>query len=154
DVPARQQTLRATIDWSHELLAPAERTLFARLAVFQGGCTLDAAETVCGADGLLDGLAALVDGNLLRQEEQADGEPRFAMLETIRAYALERLEASEESELITRRLVEWLTEIAEIFDAEAELSRAPSIEQLQRELDNIRAAIRAALGWPRDPLAL
>src|SRR5262249_13678487 len=64
DVPERQQTLRATIDWSYELLAPSEQMLFARLAVFQGGCTLETAEAVCGADGLLDELAALVDGNL------------------------------------------------------------------------------------------
>ena len=76
------------------------------------------------------------------------------MLETIHDYARECLRKSGESELITRRLVEWLTAIAKIFAAEAELSRAPSIEQLERELDNLRAAIRAALGWPRDPLAL
>src|SRR5262245_41105184 len=94
DLPARQQTLRATIDWSHGLLDPEERLLFARLAVFHGGCTLEAADAVCGGEGLLAGLATLVDDNLLRQEEQDDGEPRFTMLETIRAYARERLEAS------------------------------------------------------------
>ena len=97
DLPARQQTLRATIDWSYDLLGPDEQTLFARLAVFAGGCTLEAAEAVCGADGLLTGLATLIDNSLLRQEEQPDGEPRFTMLETIRAYALERLEAGGEA---------------------------------------------------------
>src|SRR5262249_39075430 len=78
----------------------------------------------------------------------------FKMLETIHTYARECLRTSGESALVTRRHVEWLTAIAESFAAEAELSRAPSIEQIQRELDNLRAAIRAALGWPRDPLAL
>src|SRR5262249_47653115 len=96
DLPVRQQTLRATIDWSYGLLEPDEQTLFTRLAVFHGGCTLEAAEAVCSGDGLIAGLAALVDDNMLRQEEQADGEPRFTMLETIRSYARERLEASEE----------------------------------------------------------
>ena len=96
DQPARQQTLRATIDWSYGLLGPDEQTLFARLAVFAGGCTLEAAEAVCGDDGLLTALSTLIDNNLLAQEEQPDGEPRFTMLETIRAYALELLEASGE----------------------------------------------------------
>ena len=103
DLPARQQTLRATIDWSYDLLGPDEQTLFARLAVFAGGCTLAAAEAVCGGDGLLTGLSTLVDNNMLRQEEQPDGEPRFTMLETIRAYALERLEPSGEADEIRRR---------------------------------------------------
>ena len=86
DAPARQQTLRNAIDWSYELLEPAEKTLFARLAVFQGGLSLDAIEAVCG-EGLpvdvFDELAALVDKSMIRQIEDANDEPRFVMLETI-----------------------------------------------------------------------
>jgi predicted ATPase/class 3 adenylate cyclase len=92
DQPERQQTLRATIDWSYGLLGSDEQTLFVQLAVFAGGCTLEAAESVCGADGLLTMLSTLIDNNLLRQEEQRDGEPRFTMLESIRAYAHELLD--------------------------------------------------------------
>jgi predicted ATPase len=147
DAPERHRSLRATIEWSFALLAPEEQRLFARLGVFRGGCTLAAAEHICGAT--LETLQALVDESLLGCEGE-----RLTMLETIHAYARESLRKSGEGELIMRRLVEWLTEIAETFDAEAALSRAPSIEQLQYELDNLRAALRAALGWPHDPLAL
>src|SRR5262249_22182830 len=87
DAPERQQTLRATIDWSYELLTPGDKQLFARLAVFVGGCTLQSAEQVC--DASLDALDALVDSSLL----QYRGE-RYTMLETIREYALERFESS------------------------------------------------------------
>jgi predicted ATPase len=94
DLPARQQTLRNTIDWSYNLLSQDEQTLFARLGVFSGGFTLEAAEAVCNPEGhfdILEGLTALVNNSLVRQEETAEGEPRFGMLETIRAYALEQL---------------------------------------------------------------
>ena len=89
DLPARQQTLRNTIDWSHDLLTPEEQRLFRRLAAFVGGCTLEAVEAVCTADGdlpmdVIEGLGALVDKSLLRQTEGPGGEPRFTMLETIR----------------------------------------------------------------------
>jgi predicted ATPase/DNA-binding SARP family transcriptional activator len=105
DLPARQQTLRNTIDWSYNLLTTDEQTLFRRLGVFVGGCTLEAAEAVCHMNGdlpidIVQGIAMLVDQSLLRQEEDADGEPRLVMLETIREYALERLEASGETERI------------------------------------------------------
>ena len=97
DLPARQQTLRRTIDWSYDLLEPAERKLFARLAVFVGGCTLEAAEAVCNTRedlelDLFDGMSSLVDKSLLRQQGNNDAEPRFSMLETIREYARERLQ--------------------------------------------------------------
>ena len=95
DLPTRQQTLRGAIDWSYELLGDHEQRLFARLAVFAGGCRLDAAEAVC--DARLDELEALLENNLLRQEERPDGEPRFLMLETIREYAAERLDQSGEA---------------------------------------------------------
>src|SRR5438045_4178345 len=103
DLPQRQQTLRKTIDWSHDLLNDAERKLFRRLSVFVGGCTLEAAEAVCntGLDlgiELFEGLSSLVDQNLVQRVDRAEAEPRFAMLETIREYALECLaESGEES---------------------------------------------------------
>jgi predicted ATPase/class 3 adenylate cyclase len=140
DLPERQQTLRSTIDWSYGLLGPNEQTLFTRLSVFAGGCTLDAAETVCGADGLLTGLSALIDNNLLRQQEQPDGEPRFTMLETIRAYALERLEASGEVDEIRRRHCEHFLALAEQIYV---LDRRSDVDwhALERELDNFRNAL-------------
>jgi predicted ATPase/DNA-binding SARP family transcriptional activator len=140
DAPARQRTLRATLDWSHDLLEPEERTLFARLAAFVDGCTLDAAEAVCGADGLLAGLSALVDGNLLREEEQPDGEPRFTMLETIHAYALERLEESAEAgEIRERHAAHFLTLAERIHEqARAQWAVEPGYE---RELANFGAAL-------------
>ena len=96
DAPERQRTLRATIDWSYELLDQAEQRLFVRLAVFAGGCTIEAAQRVCGDDHLevVDGLASLTEKGLTRLEG-SDEEPRFTMLETIREYATEGLELSE-----------------------------------------------------------
>src|SRR4029079_16058726 len=85
DAPARQRTLAATIHWSYDLLPPAERLAFARLGVFSGGCTLEAAENVCGIT--LESLGALVDNNLLRRRDS-----RFTMLETARHFAVERPE--------------------------------------------------------------
>ena len=104
---ARQQTLRATIVWSHDLLTPPERALFRRLAVFAGGCDLEAAGAVGVAGGdpgvaLLDGIASLVDASLLGQTQGLDGEPRFWMLETVREFALERLASSEEEAIVRR----------------------------------------------------
>ena len=103
DMPARQQTLRRTIDWSHDLLSPAEQKLFRRLSVFVGGCTLEAAEAVCNTRrdleiDVLEGMASLVDKSLVQQIEQKDREARFAMLETIREYGLEQLTATGEEE--------------------------------------------------------
>lgn len=108
DLPARQQTLGGAIAWSYDLLEAREQKLFRRLSVFVGGCTLEAAEAVCKPEGdlqtnVLEGLASLVNESLLRQEEQADGEPRFRMLETTREYALEQLAKTGEMEEIQRR---------------------------------------------------
>jgi predicted ATPase len=97
DLPERQQTLRGAIAWSYDLLSPKEQALFRRLAVFVGGWTLEAAEAICATPesaealplDILDGVGALVDKSLVRQQERADGEPRCAMLETIREYGLE-----------------------------------------------------------------
>jgi non-specific serine/threonine protein kinase len=149
DLPARQQTLRSTIDWSYDLLESDEKTMFERLAVFVGGFTLDAVEAVLhpGEDRpleILDDLALLVDQSLLRQIEAAGGEPRFGMLETIREYAAERLEASAEAEVVRRRHAEHYLALSE--RAGPELfgpSQGTWLELLEREHDNLRAA----LGW-------
>jgi predicted ATPase len=103
DLPARQRTLRDTIAWSHDLLSPGDQRLFRRLAVFNGGCTLAAAEVLNSQSAdldqtVLEGLTSLVDKHLLRREDAPDGEPRFVMLETLREFALERLEASQEED--------------------------------------------------------
>src|SRR5205085_1089168 len=108
DLPVRQQTLRNTIDWSYGLLSAGEQALFARLAVFAGGWTLEAAEAVCTPAGdvplaLLDATESLARQSLLRQRDGAAGEPRFGMLETIREYAAERLAAGGEAETTRRR---------------------------------------------------
>ena len=103
DLPTRHQTLRNTLEWSYDLLNQDEKILYARLSVFVGGFTLEAAEAVCNPDGKLDileSLTSLVNNSLLRQEETSDGEPRFGMLETIRAYALERLSESGEMDAL------------------------------------------------------
>jgi predicted ATPase/DNA-binding SARP family transcriptional activator len=140
DLPERQQTLRATIDWSYGLLDPDEQRLFASLAVFHGGCTLEAAEAVCG-EGVIAALAALVDGNLLRRQDQVDGESRFSMLETIRAYALERLDEGGELENITLRHAEWFARVDERMLVDARRGKVDWLS-LDRDLDNFRAALR------------
>ncbi len=147
DLPQRQQTLRATIDWSYDLLSPAEQKLFRRLSVFVGGSTLEGVEAVCDTKGdldldLLDGTASMVDKSLLQQVEQANGESRFVMLETIREYAREKLEASKE-EALTRRahgaycLVLAEEEVTEQSGAEG----GEWLERLTLEHDNFRAAL-------------
>ncbi|HEV8603530.1 MAG TPA: protein kinase [Gaiellaceae bacterium] len=152
DVPARQQALRNTIDWSYELLDEREQALFARLGVFVGGCSLEGAEAVCsttdgaGLGEVLDGLASLVDKSLLRQREGASGEPRFRMLETIREYALGRLAERGELEELQRRHAERCLALAEA--AEPELTRSGQavwLERLDEENDNIRAALAWSL---------
>ena len=106
DADPRQQTLRATIEWSHDLLHFEEQRLFARLAVFRGGCTLEAAEQV--ADAELDTLQSLVERSLLRHSGE-----RFWMLETIRQFAVELLEASGESDDLNARHARWFLALAE-----------------------------------------
>jgi predicted ATPase/class 3 adenylate cyclase len=144
DIPARQQTLRATIDWSYHLLGPVEQTLFVRLAVFHGGCRLEAAEAVCGTDELLPELSTLIDNNMLRQEEEPDGVPRFMMLETIRGYALERLEASGEGDAIRQRHAEHFLAVAEQIEP-AWRTGDVDLLLLERDHDNFRAALTELL---------
>jgi predicted ATPase/class 3 adenylate cyclase len=134
-VAPRQQTLRATIEWSHDLLAEDEQRLFARLAVFRGGCTLEAAEAVCDAD--LDTLQSLVDKSLVRMREHE----RFWMLETIREYAAEQLEASGEAQELQRRHAEHFLALAEETEPLAREVDAATLDRLQQEADNLRAAL-------------
>src|SRR5262245_48665871 len=105
DRPERQQTLRAALDWSFDLLNAEEQRAFARLSVFAGGFRLDAAEAVCGAD--LDGIDVLLENSLLRSQEQPDGEPRFSMLETIRDYAREQLDRKGVADELRERHARW-----------------------------------------------
>jgi len=115
DLPARQQTLRGTIDWSYDLLTEEEKALFGRLSVFSGGRTLEAAEEVCDPEGTLDALevvGALLEKSLLRQEEGVGGEPRFVMLEAVHEYASEKLEESEEAEKFKRAHAEYFLALA------------------------------------------
>jgi predicted ATPase/class 3 adenylate cyclase len=134
-VDARQQTLRATIEWSHDLLGADEQRLFARLAVFRGGCTLESAEEVCDAD--LDTLQSLVDKSLVRVR---DGD-RFWMLETIREYAAERLDAAAEADELRRRHAEHFLALAEEAEELAREVDTVTLNRLEREADNVRAAL-------------
>src|SRR6202046_4313706 len=147
DLPQRQQTLRAAIDWSYDLLSPAEQKLFRRLSVFVGGCTLEGVEAVCDTKGdldldLLDGTASMVDKSLLQQVEQANGESRFVMLETIREYAREKLQASKEEALTKRAHAAYCLVMAEEEVAEQPGAQgAEWLERLTLEHDNFRAAL-------------
>ena len=134
-VDARQQTLRATIEWSYELLDTGEQQLFSQLAVFAGGCTLEAAEEVCEAD--LDTLQSLVDKSLVRVREG----DRFWMLETIREYASERLEQSAGADELRRRHAEHFLALAEEAEPGVRIYAPESLERLEREHDNVRAAL-------------
>jgi predicted ATPase len=160
DLPTRQRTLRGTIEWSHDLLDKGERTLFARLAVFSGGRTLEAIAAVCDAEGdlpvdALDGVESLLEKSLLRQEEGPEGEPRFVMLETIHEFARERLQASGEAEEVRRLHAEHFLALAE--EAEPKLTAPDQVawlEQLEAEHDNMRAALAWLLEQEEANLAL
>jgi predicted ATPase/DNA-binding CsgD family transcriptional regulator len=150
DAPPRHRSLRDAIAWSYNLLDPNEQTLFARLAVFRGGRTLEAAEAVCGPDSsidVFDGLASLVEKNLIRQQEASGDEPRFAFLEMIHEYARERLEASGEGEALRRRHAAYFVELAERAEPELRLAGYDRwCQRLNLEMDNIRAALEWVLG--------
>ncbi len=135
DAPERQRTLRAMIAWSHELLTPEEQTLFRRLGVFVGSATLETIEAVCDTD--LDLLASLVDKSLVRVRD----DDRYWMLETIREFALERLDESREADDVRRRHAEHFLALAE--EAEPHLRGASEtwLELVDREHDNLRAAL-------------
>jgi predicted ATPase/class 3 adenylate cyclase/DNA-binding CsgD family transcriptional regulator len=143
----RQQTLRASVDWSHALLTDTERVLFRRLAVFLGGFDLDAAQAVTGADGVeryqvLDQLTLLVDKSLV-VAENARGKTRYRLLETVRQYALEKLGESGEADAVRSRHCDYYTSMAALLDAPARTDYEQRLEQAEIEMDNLRSA----LGW-------
>ena len=145
DAEERHATLRATIAWSYDLLDDDEQQLFARLAVFRGGCVLGAAEAVCDAD--LETLASLLDKSLVRRRTDANGNERFWMLETIREFARERLEASGEESGLRRLQTDWLIELADRAGTRATVGVAGTwnVDLVAPELDNVRAVLEWAL---------
>ena len=148
DLDERQRTIRATIEWSYDLLPDVERALFAQLSVFVGGCRLEAAEALCKADlDILDGLQLLVENSLLRRRADSDGEPRFWMLETIREYGRELLEAEGDGEEARRRYAEHYAAEAERLDVESRTGDHPAV--LAR-LDDERNNMRRAFAWARE----
>ena len=137
--PERQRTLRATIAWSHDLLTPAEQDLFACLAVFAGGCTLEAAEQICAAD--LDGIASLVDKSLLRRSGE-----RYWMLGTIREFAEERLEGLPDVSELRDRYAAWHVALGERARPELYARRGPEwLDRLDAEQANLRASLEHLL---------
>jgi predicted ATPase len=149
DLPARQQTLRDAIAWSHDLLTPQQQLLFRRLAVFAGGCTFAAAEAVGNRDGDVDplnDLSALVEMSLVRQDDAGD-EPRYRMLETIREFGLEQLRASDGEPAIRQAHAAWCLALAE--EAVPHLI-GPGEERWVDRLEAEHANLRAALAWSEE----
>jgi predicted ATPase/class 3 adenylate cyclase len=160
NLPERQRTLRNAIEWSYGLLDEGEKLLIGRLGVFSGGATLEAIEAVCDARGdlptdVFEGVSSLLDKSLLRQEEVLGAEPRLMMLETIREFALEKFEESDDTEVIERAHAEYFLALAE--EAEPKLwgpEDAAWLDRLEREHDNMRAALSWALESEATELAL
>jgi len=145
DLPTRQQTLRSTVDWSYGLLNAAEQTLFRRVSVFTGGCTLEGVEAVCDTNGdlgldILDGMASMVDKSLAQQVEQVDAETRFFMLSTIREYALERLAESKDESAARRAHAAYYLVLAE-EGAEDVVAHPEWLDRFEVEHDNFRTAL-------------
>jgi predicted ATPase/DNA-binding CsgD family transcriptional regulator len=144
DQPIRLQTMRNAIGWSYDLLTPGEQHVFRRLAVFSGGFPLSAAERAAGGERGLDLVSSLVDRSLLRQEEQPDGQPRYTMLETVREFALEKLNESGEERLARQDHAAHCLDQAE--EADANLRGPEQLAWLAR-LDSEHDNMRAALAW-------
>lgn len=150
DLPARQRTLRNTIEWSYNLLNDAEKLLFARLAVFHGGCSLEAIEAVCSHDlpaDVFDLLESLVNKSLVQQKEAVGGEPRFVMLETIHEYAWERLRASGDAQTLYGRHADYFAQLAERAAPEF---RGAGFTDWMRRLESEDSNLPAALEWALD----
>jgi predicted ATPase/uncharacterized protein HemY len=155
DLPPRQRTLRGAIDWSYDLLDEGERKLFERLSVFVGGCTPQAAERILdfgfwildSSDGeqIQNQLDFLVDKSILKHDGRVVDEPRYTMLETIREYASERLEASGEAGAVRRRFLEYYLDLS--LTAHARLLKGPDQETWLQRLELEHDNLRAALGW-------
>jgi len=146
----RQQTLRASVDWSHALLTEPERVLFRRLAVFMGGFDLDGAQSVCGGGDVeryqvLDQLALLVDKSLVVADDRG-GRTRYRLLETVRQYAQEKLGESGEADIVRTRHRDHYTSMAALLDVPSGTDYEQRLEQAEVEIDNLRAAF----GWSRE----
>ena len=154
----RQQTLRASVDWSHALLTEAERVLFRRLAPFMGGFDLDAAQAVGGGDDVeryqvLDMLGLLVDKSLVVAEDCA-GRTRYRLLETVRQYASEKLGESGEADTVRSRHCDYYAAIAAALDAPARKGYQQLLEQMESEIDNLRAAFAWSLENAESSIAM
>ncbi|HLM06667.1 MAG TPA: adenylate/guanylate cyclase domain-containing protein [Blastococcus sp.] len=148
DLPERQRTLRATMDWSFGLLGPQEQALFTRLAVFSGGFTVTAAETVCvrpGESDVLDTLSVLLDASLLTESPQPGAEARLDMLATVRAYAAEKLASSSDRTETERRHTAWLLALTDHFVVAGDREFGEALARLDRERANFRAAVQRAI---------
>ena len=153
----RQQTLTAALDWSHDLLAEEERTVFRRLAVFAGGFFLDAAEAVCSGDGIpagsvLDLLGSLVAKSLVTAAEEDRGDARYRLLETVRIYAAEKLAAAGEAETVRSRHRDWYLGWIEDMPLERLAFDTAALRAVLGEIDNLRAAADWCLGDDRPDL--
>jgi predicted ATPase len=161
DVPERHQTLRAAIDWSYGLLTEPEKTLFRRMAAFQGGCTLEAAEAVCNYPDdldLIELMTSLLEKSLIKHDE-GGGEPRFSMLRTVWEYARELLEQNEDAHTVRSAHAKFYLElITASYEGLRSSGQVPWLDRLERDHDNLRAALRwcldhdeaeavAAAGW-------
>jgi predicted ATPase/class 3 adenylate cyclase len=159
DLPERQQTLRGAIAWSYDLLEPGARRLVDRLSVFRGGWSLDMAEMVCGPTAdlgldVFDGLGTLVDQSLVRVDEAGDAETRFAMLDTIREYAAEMLAAAGEADTIAERHAHAFLDLAERAAPHLQgEDQRTWLDRLERDHDNLRAAIEWSTDRPEPELA-
>jgi predicted ATPase/DNA-binding NarL/FixJ family response regulator len=151
NLPTRQQTLRNAITWSYDLLDAQEQRLFRRLCVFVGGCTLEAVEALSATLGdevgqVLDGVTSLLNKSLLQQIEQTDGEPRLILLETLQEYGLEALAAGCELEATKEAHAHYYLRLAEEIEPHLmETEQGRWLERLEREHDNLRAALRWSL---------
>jgi predicted ATPase/transcriptional regulator with XRE-family HTH domain len=147
DAPERHRTLRATIAWSHDQLTAEEQALFRRLCVFAGGFTLEAAEGIAGdGNDVLDGLSSLVERHLVRPAEGTDSEPRFCMLETIREFGIEQLDAGPEAERVRERHAAWFLAFAERSRPRIDGPEGKAVlDRLEAEHPNLRAALAWAI---------
>ena len=149
DLPMRQRTLRTAIEWSYDLLDSDERLLFAQLAVFRGGCSLDSVEAICGEElsiEVFEGLASLVDKSLIQQQEKTEGVTRFVLLEMIREFAQEQLQASGELETLRGQHAVYFGALADRAETELRLADQNDwFHLLETEIDNFRAALEWSL---------
>lgn len=145
DLPARHQTIRRTIDWSYQLLNPAEQKLFRCLGVMAGGCTLNAASAItetASLPTLSAGLSSLVEQSLLQQREDSEGQPRYSMLEIVREYTLEQLASQDELAGLRKRHALFFLDLAEAAQSKSEgAEQAAWLRQLDIEQDNLRTAL-------------